>query len=231
MINTSTKTMIILLLLLTAIFTLGAQDNSIESHSSIFEYKDNIASFSSLKKLLNRPAVIESYINPEIKDELKLLDTLFDIHAIFNIPISKLINPVVDLENEQNVFPRMIYTKDLNPSTSLWSPHLQEVKIQFRMGTIIQNYNYIFYKVPELREDGSFLIKWNLYKSIDGKFDYSFGSWYMKEIIIQGRTYTYVRNYTHYGIVNYPPYVLLGLKFGGKNGNKSFFKALKEAAE
>ena len=214
-----------------AVFSLEAQDNSIESHSNIFEYKDTAVPFSSLKKLLNKPNIIESHINPEEIDELKVLDTLFDIHAIFDIPISKLINLVVDLENEQNVFPGMIYTKDLNPSEPLWSPHLQEVKASFKLGILGQDYDYIFYKVPELRKDGSFLIKWNLYKSIDGKFDYSFGSWYMKEIIIQGRTYTYVRNYTHYGIVNYPPYVLLGMKLGGKKGNKSFFEALKKAAE
>ncbi len=226
-----TNIMIIIFILLTAVTRLGAQDSPDRSTSNIIEYRDYIEPFDSLKELLDKPLVIESQISTEKKDGVKILNALSDSHTIFDIPIYKLINLVLDLENEQNVFPRMYFTKDLNPSDSLWSPHLQEVKVSFKFGIFGQDYNYIFYKIPELREDGSFLIKWNLYKSIDGKFDYIFGSWYMKEIIFNGKNYTYIRNYTHYGIIDYPPYVFMAMRIGGKKDIKDFLKALLAAAE
>lgn len=220
---------IIIFILLTAVTVLGAQDSPERSTSNIFEYRDYIGPFDSLKELLDKPSVIESQISTEKKDGVKILNALSDSHTIFDIPIYKLINLVLDLENEQNIFQRMYFTKDLNPSDSLWSPHLQEVKASFKFGIFVQDYNYIFYKIPELREDGSFLIKWNLYESIDGKFDYIFGSWYMKEVIFNGLTYTYIRNYTHYGIVDYPSYVMIAIKLGQKKDSKAFINALKAA--
>lgn len=209
----------------------GAQEISDESHRNIFEYKDTIAPFNTITELLNKPTVIQSHIEQKKEDGVKTLDNLFDTHMVSDIPISKLIYLVLDLENEQNVFPRMIHTKDLNPLDPLYSPHFQKVASHFSFGRIAQNYNYIFYKIPELRGDGSFLIKWNLHESIDDKFDYIFGSWFMKEIYLDGGNYTYVRNYVHYGMINYPAYVLLGMKLGGKNDSKGFLKALQTAAE
>lgn len=222
---------ILLFILVSAYAGLYAQEIPDISNSSIFEYRDHMEPVDSLKELLNNPSVIESQIYSEKKDDVKILNTLFDSHAIFEIPIYKLIDLVLDLENEHNIFPRLYSTKDLNPSDPLWHPHLQEVKASFKFGIFGQDYNYIFYKIPELRKDGSFLIKWNLYKSIDGKFDYSFGSWYMKEIIFNGKKYTYIRNYVHYGIIDYPPHLPMAMKIGGKKDIKAFIKALKDAVE
>ncbi len=196
-----------------------------------FEYRDTIAPYKSIKDILNKPCRIESHVKSVVMDGTKVLDTLFDFHAVYDIPIRKLMTNVLDLENEQNVFPRMVYTADLNPKTSLWKPHLQEVKTSFKVGGLGQEYHYIFCKVPSLREDGSFLIKWNLYKSIDGKFKYSFGSWYMKEITENGHTYTYVRNFVHYGLTGYPSYAEVLTKLSGEKDIKRFFKGLKKSAE
>jgi hypothetical protein len=226
-----TNIIIILFILFFTGTGLYAQESPYRSTSNIFEYRDYAEPVDSLKELLNKPSVIESEIKPEKKDGVKILNVFFDSHVIFEIPIYKLIFLVLDLENEHNIFPRMYWTKDLNPSDSLWHPHLQEVKASFKFGIFGQDYNYIFYKIPELREDGSFLIKWNLFKSIDGKFDYSFGSWYMKEIIFNGQKYTYIRNYVHYGIIDYPPHVIMAMKIGGKKDIKAFIKALHTAAE
>ncbi len=226
-----TNITVILFILLTAITGLNAQENLNTSYSNIFEYKDDIAPFVSVEELLNNPTRIESYINPEKKDGVKVLDSLTDFHAVYDIPMHKLIKLVLDLENEQNVFPRMIYTADLNPDDPPWSPHLQEAIMSFKLGMIGSEYHSIFYKIPELREDGSFLIKWNLYESIDGNFDFVFGSWYMKEIFADGRKYTYVRNFAHYGIADYPTYVMIAIKIGGGKDSKAFLHSLRNAAE
>ena len=220
--------LMIFLLIFTAGFTYS---DTIElSANNIFEYKNEVAPYSSFKKLLNNPTDIESHIEQIVNNKTKLLDTLFDLHAILEIPIHSLTNNILDLENEQNVYPRMIFSKDLTPTKPLCSPHLQEVKTQFKMGRIEETYNYIFYKVPVINDDGSILIKWNLYNSIDGKFEFSYGSWFLKEIFIDGKKYTYVRNYVHYGMKNYPAYVLIGMKLGGRKDSKDFFKALMEAS-
>lgn len=229
--NKMTNIIIIIFILFSAGTGLYAQESTDKPVNTIFEYRDFVEPAHSLKELLGKPSVIESQINPVKKDGVKILNVLFDSHSIFEIPIYKLINPVLDLENEQNVFPRMTYTKDLNPDDSLWSPHLQEAIMSFKLGIFGNEYHSIFYKIPELREDGSFLIKWNLYESIDGNFDFVFGSWYMKEIIFNSKKYTYIRNYVHYGIVDYRPHVLMAMKIGGKKDIKGFIKALEAAAE
>ncbi len=226
-----TNITILLFLLVSVCAGLYAQEISDISNSNIFEYRDHKEPVDSLNDLLDKPSIIESQIYPEKKDGVKILNVLFDSHAIFEIPIYKLIDLVLDLENEQKVFPRMTYTKDLNPDSSLWTNHLQEAIMSFKLGIFGSEYHSIFYKIPELREDGSFLIKWNLYESIDGKFDFVFGSWYMKEIIFIGKKYTYIRNYVHYGIIDYPPYVLMAMRIGGKKDIKAFIRALKDAVE
>lgn len=226
--KSNTKMITILFIISAALIMPGAQESSI---SNIFEYRNTIASYNSLIKLLNNPTDIESHIKQIRKEDIKILDTLFDFHAIYDIPIYKLSNQLIDIENEQNVFPRMVYSKDLNPEKPFWVPHLQEIKTKFKWGRIEEKYHYIFYKVPIVSNDGSILIKWNLYDSIDGKFEYIFGSWYLKEVIENGKKYTYVRNYVHYGMKNYPPHVYIGMKLGGKNDSKNFLKALTAAAQ
>ncbi len=230
-INSTLKKIIVLLMSIAVITEIMALDDLKKSYDNEFEYRDNIAPFTSVRSIFNKPTKIETHINPVIKNGEKVLDTLFDFHAIYDIPIYKLIERVIDLENEQNVFPRMKYTRDLNPTDSLWNPHFQEVITSFKYGGFGQDYHFIFYKVPELRKDGSFLIKWNLYESIDGKFNFSFGSWYMKEFICEEQKCTYVRNFVHYGIVNYPAYVGVISKLAGESDIKRFFKALQIAAE
>jgi len=221
--------LLIFLLLLSALIPLYADQFASETISSVFEYKNKIEPYNNYKQLLNNPKEIDSHITPKLINGVKLLDTLFDFHEILDIPITKLINILIDLEHEQNIFPRMIYTKDLNPEDSLWEAHLQDVKTQFSFGGLKQDYHYIFYKIPILNKDGSFLIKWNLYKSIDKKFNFIYGSWYLKEMVIDNKTYTYVRNYIHYELNNVPPYVILAMHLGGRQGSKNFFKALKKA--
>jgi len=229
--NSVTKTIIALLMIMAVMPGIAAQDESQFPGNNKFEYRDSIAPYKLISKILDNPVKIESHINPVKIDGVDVLDTLFDFHAVYDIPIYKLIDKVLDLGNEHNVFPRMIYFADLNPTAPLWAPHLQEVITSFKLGSLGQEYHYIFYKIPERRKDGSFLIKWNLYKSIDGKFNFSFGSWYMKEISNDGHNFTYVRNFVHYGIVDYPAYIALVSRLAGKSDVRGFFHALQAAAE
>lgn len=229
--NSTIKNITALLIFISVMSGIGALDNAQILNNRVFEYRDYIAPYKSIDRILDNPTKIEAHINPIKKDGVKVLDTLFDFHAVYDIPIQILVDKVLDLGNEQNVFPRMIYTKDLNPADSLWAPHLQEVRTSFKLGRLGQEYHYIFYKIPKLRNDGSFVIKWNLYESIDSKFDFSFGSWYMKEISNDGHNFTYVRNFVHYGIVDYPPYVALISRLAGERDVRGFFKALRTAAE
>ncbi|MEA1910501.1 MAG: hypothetical protein U9N32_02355 [Spirochaetota bacterium] len=230
-IDSTLKKIIALLMSIAVITEIAALDDSKKSYDNEFEYRDNIAPFLSIRSIFNEPTEIEVHINPVIENGTKVLDTLFDFHAIYDIPIYKLINIVIDLENEQNVFPRMKYTRDLNPTDSLWDPHFQEVITSFKYGGLGQEYHYVFFKFPEIRKDGSFIIKWNLYESIDNKFNFSFGSWYMKEVIYEEQKYTYVRNFVHFEIVDYPAYVEIISRLLGKGDIKRFFKALQIAAE
>jgi len=223
--------LIIFLISITGNTGLYSVDIKSQLPSNIFKFQNEKVPLDCYNQLINKPSAIKIRIFQNKIDDIPILNVLFDFHVVYKLPIDQLFSKVLNLNEEQKIFPRIIYSKDLNPEDGLWKPHFQEIKTQFTFSFYKENFNYIFYKIPIQNSDGSFLIKWNLYDSVDEKFLYNYGSWYMEEIIIDNQKYTYIRNYINYGMKKYHFYTELATNIGGANEPISFFNALKKATQ
>ncbi len=154
-----------------------------------------------------------------------------DYHAVFPLPIESFIAVLLDVENEDSVYPNMTYTKDLTPNRDWNQAHYQEVVNSFKFLGIGEKYHYIVYRVPTWYPDGSFTSHWALVKSIDGKYETLFGSWYVKEVSLNGEPHTYVRNFVETEMIDPPPFLKTVRNIFGKNTVRRFFESLYSAAQ
>ncbi|MFW5712810.1 MAG: hypothetical protein ACOCZA_12785 [Spirochaetota bacterium] len=153
-----------------------------------------------------------------------------DYHALFPLPIESVIAILLDIENEDSVYPNMTFTKDLTPKRDWNEGHYQEVVNSFSFLGIGAKYHYIVYRVPTWHQDGTFTSHWALVHSIDDKYETLYGSWYVKEFSLEGKPHTYVRNYVETEIIDPPPFLKTIREIFGRSTVRRFFDALYEAA-
>ena len=103
--------------------------------------------------------------------------------------------------------------------------------MRFKFLGIGKRYHYIVYRIPQWLDDGSFLVRWALVDSVDHSYFELYGSWYLKQFIIAGKPYTYIRNFAQTGFID--PSGLLGTvqDMFGKQGTRKFFEGIYNSAE
>jgi hypothetical protein len=153
-----------------------------------------------------------------------------DYHALYPLAIESFIAVLLDLENEAKVYPNITYTNDLTPGRDWNEAHYQEVVNSFSFLGIGAKYHYIVHRVPTWHQDGTFTSHWALVHSIDNKYETLFGSWYVKEVHLNGRPHTYVRNYVETEMINPPPFLKTIRGIFGRTTVRRFFDSLYEAA-
>jgi len=87
-----TKTLYILLFICLSNISVGAQNTTHRIDNTTFEFRNKIIPLNSYENLINNPKVIETYIFSTKIDNKQILDTLYDFHVLYDIPINKLIN-------------------------------------------------------------------------------------------------------------------------------------------
>lgn len=153
-----------------------------------------------------------------------------DYHALYPLPIESFIAVLIDIENEDSVYPNMTYTKDLTPNRDWNEARYQEVVNSFSFLGIGEKYHYIVYRKPTWYPDGSFTSHWTLVKSVDEKYKTLYGSWFVKEVMLEGKPHTYVRNFVETEMIDPPPLLKTVRSIFGKATVRRFFDSLYEAA-
>ena len=194
-------------------------------------YPQRPAGFSDVEALLNNPVEINTRVESYREEGERKIRARSDYHAVFDIPLSKVVQILADHENEDSVYPRIEYSRDLSPETSLWEYHLQELQVSFRVLGIGAEYHYILNRLPRFIGERDFLISWYLHESLDGKMEHLEGSWFAMELTYQGRPHTYVRNYMDTIFANPPRGTTFALSLFGSRETKGFFQALYVAAK
>ena len=154
-----------------------------------------------------------------------------DYHAVYPLPIENFIAVLLDAGNEDKVYPNMTYTRDLTSERGLRDPRYQEVKVSFKLLGIGEKYHYIVHRIPTWYPDGSFSVHWALVHSVDNKYDSLFGCWYVKEVMIENKQHTYVRNYIETEIIDPPSLLKTVQNLFSQNTVRTFFNSLYEAAK
>jgi len=185
---------------------------------------DNFENLDSKARMIDAAVVTWQ---EEGQNRAKLIS---DYHAVFPIPMEKLIPVFLDHENEDRVYPRITDSRDLSPERDDMEPHYQEVEICFKFLGFGEEYRYILYRVPERLEDGSFLFYWALVNSIDGKYFELYGSWYLEEFVREDKPHTYLRNYIQTGMIDPPAGLKTFTRLFAQKDVRNFFSAVYKAA-
>jgi len=159
---------------------------------SKFSY--GVAEYKSTSELMERAVKISSLTKKDNGHGYALLQS--DYHYISDITLEKLSSRLIDLDSASLVFDRIIYSKDLSSDNSIKYPHLQEVHTSYKFLGMGNEYRYKVRVYFDKNTETEFAMRWELYDPMDSTGLYEVcGSWYLKNLVIDGKTLTYIRSY------------------------------------
>lgn len=183
-----------------------------------------ITGYSNIENLLQKPEKIATLA---IKEEFSGLTVLnSDYHMLSDISVEELSSLLVDLDNASKLFDRIIYSKDLTQERSINYPHIQEVHTSYKFLGIGAEYKYKVRVYFDKVTSSEFAMRWELYDAMDSSLAALTGTWYLKEIYIEGRRYTYIRSYASTRISGQPPGILFFTRTFGEGEIKRTFRNL-----
>lgn len=159
-----------------------------------------------------------------------------DVEGVFPIEPAYFFEALIDYSSYPRVSPRTVYSIDRSTLSGPFVYHKRVQKVSAQFLGFGQTYLFVTNNYEaELGKD-EYGLKWNLEKSLDGKFYTLMGSWYVKGMVCDGLPCSYVRYFNHTGFNDPPPVPIsiLGLVTGSsfKNLPLQFYRAavrLKEA--
>lgn len=212
------------LLLPRAVSSRETDRKDFSSHAQIAEKS---RSEEALKGLIENPSRVQAEIIPQ---EGSSIIALFDYHAVYPLEMEKFISVMLDISGEDEIYPAVVISEDLNPELDPWEARFQEVKLSYKLLGIGETYHYQVFRTPERLDDTTFLVQWYLTNSLDEKLFLLDGFWYVKEITLQGKPYSYVRNRVQTGFVKTLPLAGTLMKLFSNRESRAYYDALYEQA-
>jgi hypothetical protein len=198
------------------------------------EYRFQIASGTNVKNLVDTAREVEFFIdNFKSSEGKKIVISHSDFHVVFDIPIEYIIMVFEDQDRQVEIVPRLMEYeyKILSEGPPLLLEQTQLIGIDF-MGVSATYYNLLLTEMGERNSNTkkSYGIRWTLIDSLDDKLKANDGSWYVEEVIVDGRRMTYIRNLNISQIQD----TFFGLEFTLKSfapsDTKKMFDAIKKDA-
>jgi hypothetical protein len=164
-----------------------------------FDVRYGIAPGADLSALVGKAALISMYAE-KFKDPAtgeRRLVGYGDAQGVYDVPLGDLISVLDDPAGAKS-----------------YSPRLLEAKIEETDGTrviLYQDIGIVFlgikvsyrFRAEQIRDELSPTevgYRVRLLESLDGNFYEAYTSWYLKEVLVDGRTLVYIRNYTRPGL-------------------------------
>ncbi len=202
--------------------------------STSFLYADNepgltgfaygIAEYSDVGNLLEKPVEISSFAEKDDLTGLTILNS--DYYMISKVPVSALSSLLIDLDCASEIFDRIIYSKDFTPENTIKYYHIQEVHASYKFFGIGTEYRYKVKVCFDIVSETEFAMRWELYDPMDSGLADLRGSWYLKELNIDGEAYTYLRSFASTKLERTPPGLLFFTRNFGKFEIRKTFKNL-----
>ncbi len=168
-----------------------------ETHLTVAEYED-------AGELLNRPtAIIDRTYKEYVSGEPHIFGKV-DYHAIYPVSLDLYAEALMDLNGQQRMQPRVSGSRVICSNTDS-RPHYHRMRMTVRIKFLFFKSRYdsvynIFVHTPDPVDE--YRQEMTLYESLDGKLVSSQGSWYLKEVEVDGRKATYVRYYYETGFTS-----------------------------
>ncbi|MBI9107236.1 MAG: hypothetical protein JEZ04_10885 [Spirochaetales bacterium] len=106
-----------------------------------------------------------------------------DYNAFFYLDIEDIAAVLVDHDNGEKVFSRMVDTVDLNPEDDLSVPHRQRVHNSVKFLGIGADYIYTTLLTIERHTADEFILHWKMLDCEEGNFEEYEGFWYLKKAV------------------------------------------------
>jgi hypothetical protein len=197
-----------LLLLLPCLISAQSSRSALSEEYPGFDVRYGIAPGADLAALVGKAALISMYAE-KFKDPAtgeRRLVGYGDAHGVYDIPLGDLLAVLNDPAGAVSYSPRLLEARIEEadgPRVILY----QDIGIVF-LGIKV---SYRF-RAEQVRDDLSPTeagYRVRLLESLDGNFYEAYTSWYLKEVLVDGRILVYIRNYTRPGLRK-PP---LGTEF------------------
>lgn len=159
----------------------------------ILKFSYGVAEYKNESELQERAVKISGLTKKDNDSGYALLQS--DYHFISDVTLEKLYSRLIDLDSASLVFDRIIYSKDLSSDKSLKYPHIQEVHTSYKFLGMGKEYRYKVRVYFDKVLDNKFAMRWELFDPMDSSLFKLYGSWYLEEIIVNGKTKTYIRSY------------------------------------
>lgn len=167
-----------------------------------FVYKFGIApsirSDSDLLTLLENPTVLIAEAVPAGEGDPAATVTTTETHVLYPIRAKSMAETLMDAEALTEFIPDLAIHETLCRNGSDMIKQFQRTEFNVLFFTFGTEYLIdLYYALNGPEEYGSY---WGMYESLDGKLAYLFGSWYFKDVVIDGRQYAYVRHFITNGV-------------------------------
>lgn len=180
-----------------------------------------ILEYENIEDLLHNPKKITS----QAIDDSSLLVTKLasDYHMLSDKPLYELSSFLMDLDKASDLFDRIEYSKDLTADKSIKYPHIQEIHTSYKFLGIGLQYKYKVRVYFDKVTSNEFAMRWKLVDVWEGSLASLTGTWYLREITINNKKYTYIRSSASTWINgSHPGILFLTRTFGEKEINRTF---------
>ncbi len=153
---------------------------------------------SDLLALLENPTILTVEAVPAGDDNTAATVVTTETHALYPVDALAIVNALKDAETLVEIIPDLAIHETLCTGGPNMRKELQRTEFRVLFFTFGTEYLIdVHYAINGPDEYGSY---WGMYESLDGKLAYQYGSWYFKNVMIDGRQYTYVRHFIRTGV-------------------------------
>ena len=194
--------------------------NNITTEKAGYGIDENI----NTEKLSDKPVEISHSAEKDDMTGLTILNS--DYYMVSKVTVSALSSLLIDLNSASEIFDRIIYSKDLTPENTIKYPHIQEVHASYKFLGIGTEYRYKVRVCFDIVSETEFAMRWELCDSMNSGLADLRGSWYLKELNIDGEAYTYLRSFASTKLERTPPGLLFFTRNFGEFEIRKTFKNL-----
>jgi hypothetical protein len=164
-----------------------------------FDTRFGIPAGTDLKKLASSPEILR-YDMRRYHDEKNQEDRISgyaDSHAVLDAPFWAVVYYLNTPEEAKALSSRLLDNRVESRSGNSWVCY-QEVGIEFLGSRVGYKVRFLYESVSF--SDGSAGGRSRMLESLDGNLFEAFTSWYAVPIVVEGKTYTYVRMFSRNGL-------------------------------
>jgi hypothetical protein len=163
-----------------------------------FGLADGIRSDADLLVLLENPMVITSQARATEPGDPAATIATTDTHVLYPIEAQSIVATLNDAESLTGFIPDLAIHETLCRNGPDMVKQFQRTEFNVLFFTFGTEYLIdVHFALNGPQEYGTY---WGMYESVDGKLAYQYGSWYFKNVVIDGRQYAYVRHFTTSGV-------------------------------